>query len=130
MTQPHDEDERLTMLLRSIPIPELPPDFLDGARRRYLEAVEARYRREAFTGLVAASFALGLATLLLSAFQPAAHIAWVAVTIAGIAKWMDGIGIVLSHVPPRVWTSAVLVSVVALLSSVSLLRVRSPAAVK
>ena len=131
MTQFPDEDERLTMLLRTIPFPEPLPDFLAGARRRYVEAVEARYRREVFTGLLAASFALGLvATFLLSAFKPATLIAWVVATMASVAKWMDGIGIIVSQVPPVVATSAVLVSIVFLLSVVSLLRVRSLVTVK
>ena len=131
MTPFHDEDERLTLLLRAIPFPEPSPDFLAGARRRYLEAVEARYRREAFTGLLAAAFVLSFAAiLLLSTFKPATLIVRVAVTIAGFTKWMDGIGVVLSLVPSVVWPSAVLVSVVFLLSIASLLRVRSPVAAK
>ena len=130
MNQFHDEDERLTTLLRTIPIPEPSPDFLAGARRRYLEGLEARDRREVFTGLVAAAFAFGLAAILLrSAFRPGT-IAWVAVTMSSVAKWMEGIGIMLSLVPPLVLASSVLVSVVCLLSVVSLLRVRPPAAVK
>ena len=131
MTRRHDEDEPLTMLLRTIPFPEPLPGFLAGARRRYVEAVEARYRREVFTGLLAASFALGLvATVLRSAFTPATLIAWVAATMASVAKWMDGIGIIASQMPPLVATSAVLVSVAFLLSVVSLLRVRSLVTVK
>jgi len=130
MNQFHDEDERLTTLLRTIPIPEPSPDFLAGARRRYLEGLEARDRREVFTGLVAAAFAFGLAAILLrSAFRPGT-IAWVAVTMSSVAKWMEGIGIVLSLVPPLILASSVLVSVVWLLFVVALLRVRSPAAVK
>ena len=130
MNQFHDEDERLTTLLRTIPIPEPSPDFLAGARRRYLEGLEARDRREVFTGLVAAAFAFGLAAILLrSAFRPGT-IAWVAVTMSSVAKWMEGIGIMLSLVPPLVLASSVLVSVVWLLFVVALLRVRSPVAVK
>ena len=131
MTESGDEDERLTILLRTIPFPEPLPGFLAGARRRYVEAMEARYRREAFTGLLAASFALGLATsVLLSAFQPLALIGWVVVAMANFAKWADGIGIVVGQVPPLAWTSAVLMSVVSLLSVASLRRVRSLVAVK
>lgn len=131
MTELRDDDERLSTLLRAIPFPEPRPDFLAGARRRYVEALDARYRREVLTALVAASVALGLAaTLLLSVFEPATLIAGVAVTIAGLAKWMDGIGVVLAQMPPLVWTSAVLVSVVSMLSVVSLLRMRSLLAVK
>jgi hypothetical protein len=125
MTRPH-EDERLTMLLRTIQIPEPSPDFLAGARRRYLEGLEARYRREVFTALVAAAFAFGLAAILLrSAFTPPTLIAWVAQMTSSVAKWMEAIRIVLSLVPPVALASWVLVSVVSLLSVLSLLRVRS-----
>ena len=131
MTESGHEDERLTSLLRTISFPEPRPDFLASARRRYIEAMEARYRREAFTGLLAASFASVLAsTLLLSAFKPVTLIGWVAVAIASLAKWVGGIGIIVGQVPPFAWTTAVLVAVLSLLSVVSLRRVRSPAAVK
>jgi hypothetical protein len=131
MSESGDEDARLTILLRTIQFPEPLPDFLAGARRRYVKAIEARYRREAVTGLLVASVALGLATtLLLSAVEPAALIGWVAVAMADLAKWVDGIGIVVGQVPPIAWTTAVLVSVVSLLSVASLRRVRSPVTVK
>ena len=131
MTESGDQDERLTILLRTIPFPEPLPDFLAGARRRYVAAMEARYQREAFTGLLAASFALGLATsLLLSAFEPLTLIGWVVVAMANFVTWADGIGIVVGQVPPLAWTSAVLMSVVSLLSLASLRRVRSAVAVK
>jgi hypothetical protein len=130
MNQLRDEDERLTALLRTVPIPEPSPDFLAGARRRYLEGLEARYRREVFIGIVAAAGAFGLAAILLRSALRAGTIAWVAVTMSSVAKWMYGIGIVLSLVPPLVLASSVLVSVVWLLFVVALLRVRSPVAVK
>ena len=126
MTESVDGDERLTILLRAIPLPEPRPDFLASARRRYVEAMEARYRREALTGLLVASFALGLATtLLLSAFTPVTLIGSVAVVVTSLAKWVDVIGIIVGQVPPLAWTSAVLVSVVSLLSVASLRRVQS-----
>ena len=126
MTESGDQDERLTILLQTIPFPEPLPDFLAGARRRYVEAMEARYQREAFTGLLVASFALGLATTLLwSAFKPLTLIGWVVVAMANLATWADGIGIVVGQVPPLAWTSAVLMSVVSLLSVASLRRVQS-----
>lgn len=131
MTERPDDDARLGTLLRALPFPEPRPDFLALARQRYVEAMDARYRREVFTALLAAAVALGLAaTVLLTAFGPATLIASVAVTIAGLAKWVDGIGIVLSQVPLLVWTSAVLVSVVSMLSALSLLRMRSVLAAK
>ena len=131
MTESGDTDERLTILLQTIPFPEPRPDFLARARRRYVEAMEARYQWEAFTGFLAASSALGLATtLLLSAFKPVTLIGWAVVVMASLAKWADGIGIVVGQVPPLAWTSAVLMSVVSLLSVASLRRVRSLVAVK
>jgi hypothetical protein len=131
MTHLDDEDARLTTLLRTIRIPEPPADFLAVARRRYLEALEARYRRQVFTGLVAAFLVFGMAAApLLSASEPATLIAWVAVTISSVARWMDGIGIVLALVPPVVWLSAVLGSVIPLLSIASIFRGRSLTVVK
>lgn len=131
MTERPDDDARLGTLLRALPLPEPGPDFLALARRRYVEAMDARYRREVFTALLVAAVALGLAAVvLLSAFGPATLIASAAVTIAGLAKWLDGIGVVLSQVPALVWTSAVLISVVSMLSALSLLRMRSVLAAK
>ena len=131
MTESSDENERLTIVLRTIPFPEPLPDFLAGARRQYVEAMEARYRREAFTGLLAASLALGLATtMLLSAVNPVMLIGWAAGAMASLAKWVGAIGIVVGQVPPLAWTSAVLMSVVSLLSVASLRRVRSAEALK
>lgn len=131
MTVSGDEGERLTVLLQAMPGPEPRPDFLAGARRRYLQAMEARYRREAVTGVLAASLALALATTVLPwGLEPVSLIGWVAVTIASLATWTDGIGIVLSQLPPLAWMSAVVASVVSLLSVASLRRARFPAAVK
>ena len=125
MTHSPDEDERLTTLLRAIAAPEPPRDFLAGARRRYAEALEARYRREVFTALVAAALGLGLAvTLMLSVFEPVSLIAWVAVVVADVTAWMTGIAIVLSVVPPVVWTAAVLGCAVSLLPIGLLARAR------
>jgi hypothetical protein len=131
MTRLPDEDDRLTTLLRAIATPEPPPDFLAGARRRYARAMEARYRREVFTGLVASALGLGIAaTLLLSVFEPAALIAWVAVAAAEVTAWMKGVAIVLSIVPPALWPSMLLGLVVSLLPFVLLARARSLVAVK
>ena len=131
MTDFDDEDARLTTLLRTIRIPEPSADFLAVARRRYLEALDARYRQEVSTGLVAAFLAVGLAAALLpSAFEPATLIAWIAVTTSNAARWMDGIGIVLALVPPLVWLAAAVGSVIPLLSIASLLRARSLTVVK
>ena len=54
MSQGPDENGRLTSLLRALPGPEPPAEFLTGARRRYLDAIEGRDRRQVFTGLGAA----------------------------------------------------------------------------
>jgi len=96
MTRLPDEDDRLTTLLRAVAMPEPPPDFLAGTRRRYAQVMEARYRREALTGLVASALGLGIAaTLLLSIFEPVALIAWVAVAAAEVTAWMKGVAIVM-----------------------------------
>lgn len=131
MTGPAEDDDWLAILLPAIPTPEPPADFLPGARRRYLEALEARYRREVFTGLVAAAIGFGLAaTLLLSVFEAATLIAGVSVAMANLVRWMDGIAIVLSCVPPLFWASNVFGVVVSLMAIASLARARSPVSVK
>ena len=130
MKNPPD-DERLTILLRAISIPEPSPTLLAGARRRYREALEARYRREVVLGLVAASVGLLLpAILLLFLFEPADLIAGGAVAAAGVTRWMTGVAIVLSIVPVGVWTSVVVGFVVSLLPIGLLARVWRPVVVK
>ena len=54
MNPPPGEDGQLASLLRAIPAPEPPPDFVAGARRRYRDAIEARYRRKIFMSLAGA----------------------------------------------------------------------------
>ena len=131
MTRLPGEDDRLTALLLAIATPEPPPDFLAGARDRYARALEARYRREVFTGLVASVLALGIvATLLRSVFEPVALIAWVAIAAAEVTAWMKGVAVVLSIVPPALWPSALLGLVLSLLPFVLLARARSLVAVK
>jgi len=131
MTHLPDEDDRLTTRLRAIATPEPPPDFFDGARRRYAQALDARYRREVFTGLVASTLGLGLAaTLLLSVFEPVALIAWIAVAAAEGTAWMKGVAVVLSIVPPVLWASALLGLVVSLLPFVLFARAGSLVVVK
>jgi hypothetical protein len=131
MTHLPDEDGRLTTLLRAIATPEPPPGFLGGARRRYVQALEARYRREVFTGLVASTLGLVLAaTLLLSVFEPVALIARIAVAAAEVMAWMKGVAIVLSIVPPVLWASALLGLVVSLLPFVLFARTGSTVVVK
>jgi hypothetical protein len=131
MKNPSDDDERLTILLQAISTPEPSPSLLTGARRRYREALDARYRREVFLGLVAASVGLLLpAILLLSLFEPAALIAWGAVGAAGVTRWMAGAAIVVSIVPLAVWISVVVGVVVSLFPIALLAHVRRLAVVK
>jgi hypothetical protein len=131
VTADGDDNERLTVLLRAVPFSEPGPDFLAGARRRYLEALDARYRREAVAGFLAASLALVLALAARPwTFEPAAIIAWVASAVAGVATWADGLAVVAGEVPPLVWIATVLASVVTLLSVASLRRARFTAPVK
>ena len=131
MKNPPDDDERLTILLRAISIPEPSPNLLAGARRRYREALEARYRREVLLGLMAASVGLLLpAALLLSLFEPAALIAWGAVGAAGATRWITGMAVVVSIVPLAVWASVAAGFVVSLLPIGLLARARRLAVVK
>lgn len=131
MSQLPDENAQLTRLLQTIPAPEPPADFLAGARRRYREAIDARYRREIFT-----SFAAGLLGLMLVAFvliptvEPAGLIAWLAEATADVARWMTGAAVILSLVPLTFWTAAALGFVASALSLVLLARARSLAVVK
>lgn len=102
-----------------------------GARRRYVQALEARYRREVFAGLMASTLGLVLAaTLLLSVFEPVALIAWIAVAAAEVTASMKGVAIVLSIVPPVLWASALLGLVVSLLPFVLFARAGSTVVVK
>lgn len=131
MSQPLDENGRLASLLRAIPAPEPPLDFLPNARRRYLEAIEARYRREVFMSLAAAFIGLVLVvTLPLPAVEPPILIAWFAEVAADLTKWMTGVAVVASLVPLAFWTSVVLGFAASALSLALLARSRSPAVVK
>ena len=131
MSRLPDDNGQLASLLRTIPAPEPPPDFLPGARRRYREALDARYRREIFTGLAATLIGLVLvATLLAPAVEPTILIAWLAEATADVARWMTGIAIVISLVPLTFWTSAALGFVASALWLILLARARSLAFVK
>ena len=125
-----DEDRQLESLLRAIPAPEPPPGFPVAARRRYLEAIEARYRREVVTGLVAAVLGLVLVATLAPTLEPTTVIAWLAEFTADVARWTTGASAVVSLVPPIVSTSVALAFVVSALSLVVLARVRSLAEAK
>jgi hypothetical protein len=116
MSRRFDDDDRLADLLRMLPAPEPSAQFASAARRRYLEAIEARARREALTGLAAALVSLAMIALLVgTVFEPAALVASLAEAAADLARWTTGILIVLALVPPIVWLSLVMGSAATIL---------------
>lgn len=131
MSRRPDENGQLTRQLQALSTPEPSAEFLTGARRRYLEAIEARERRAVFTGLAAALVGLVvIATLLTTTIEPAALVAGLAEAVADLARWTKGVGVVIALVPLAIWTSAALGSTAALLSLVLIARARSLALVK
>jgi hypothetical protein len=131
MSQRSGEDDQLAILLRALPAPEPSAQFRAAARRRYLEAIEARDRRAVFAGLMATLIGLAaIATLLGATGGPVALVAWLAEAAADLARWTTGIGVVLALVPLAIWTSAVLSCAVAVLSLVLVARAQSPALLK
>lgn len=131
MSQRPDENGQLTSLLQALPTPEPSAEFLAGARRRYLEAIEARERRAVFTSLAAALVGLlVIATLLSTTIEPSALVAWLAEAAADLARWATGVAVVFALVPLTIWTSAMLGSTAAVLSLVLIGRARSLARVK
>ncbi len=131
MSQRPDENGRLASLLRVLPAPEPSAQFLAAARRRYFEAIEARARREVFTGLAAALVGLVvIAVLVGTIIEPAAVVAWLAGATADLARWTTGVGVVLALVPTVVWTSVVLGYVATALSLMLIVRARSLALAK
>ena len=131
MSQRPDENERLTGLLQALRVPEPSPAFLARARRRYLDAIEARDRRQVLTGLVAALVGLSVVAILLGpTIDPAALLVWLADVAADLARWTTGVGVVLALVPLAIWASAALGSIAAVLSLVFVARARSLGLVK
>jgi hypothetical protein len=131
MSQRPDDNGRLTSLLQALPVPEPPAEFLTGARRRYLEAIEVRDRRQVLTGLVAALVGLAVVAILLgSTIEPAALLASLAGVAADLARWTTGVGVLLALVPLALWASAALASTAAVLSLVLVARARSLGLVK
>lgn len=131
MSRGADESDELTSLLQALPAPEPSAEFLAGARRRYLEAVEARHRRAVFTGLTAAVVGLVVtASLLTIAIEPAALVVLLAEAAAELARWATGVGVVIALVPLSLWTSTLLGSTAAVLSLVLIARARSLMPVK
>ena len=127
---PNDHD-RLESLLRMLPAPEPSAQLASSVRRRYLEAMAARALREALMGLVAALIGLAvIAALGMTVSEPATLLVWPAETVADIARWTAGIGVVLALVPALAWASVVLASAGALLSLGLLTRARVLATAK
>lgn len=112
-----DEHDQLASLLRMLPAPEPPAQLASAARRRYHEAIAARARREALMGLLAALIGLVVtASLVVTVTEPATLVVWLADTVADLARWTAGIGVVLALVPPVAWGSVVLGSAATVLS--------------
>jgi len=131
MSRRADERDELTSLLQALPAPEPSAEFLAGARRRYLEAIEARERRAVFTGLAAAVVGLvAIATLLTTTVGFVALAAWLAGAAADLARWVTGVGVVIDLVPLSIWMSVVLGSTASVLSLVLIARARSLALMK
>jgi hypothetical protein len=131
MSQQPDENERLTGLLQALHVPAPSAAFLAGARRRYLDAIEARDRRQVLTGLVAALVGLSVVAILLGpTIDPAALLVWLADVAADLARWTTGVGVVLALVPLAIWASAALGSIAAVLSLVFVARARPLGLVK
>ena len=131
MSERPDENGRLTGLLQALRVPEPSAEFLAGARRRYLDAIEVRDRRQVLTGLVAALVGLAVIALLLGpTIEPAALLASLAEVAADLARWTTGVGVVLALVPLAIWASAALASTAAVLSLVLVARARSLGLVK
>jgi len=131
MSRQSDKDAQLTSLLQALPVPTPSDEFLAGARRRYLEAMEARDRRTVLIGLAAALVGLlVIITLLAMTVEPTALVATLAEAAADLARWATGLGVVIALVPVSIWTSAMLGSAVAILSLILLARARSLAPVK
>jgi len=126
MSRPPDEDAPLARLLQALSAPEPSAEFAARARRRYLEAIEARDRRHVLTGLAAAAIAMLFALTI----EPTTLLGWLAEAAADIARWATGVGVVVTLVPLIIWASAVVGSAMALMLVVLTARARSLALVK
>jgi len=125
MSQRPDENGRLTSLLQALRVPEPSAEFSAAARRRYLDAIEVRDRRQVLTGLSAALVGLAVIAMLLGpTIEPAVLLASLAEVAADLARWTIGVGVVLALVPLAIWASAALASTAALLSLVLVARAR------
>ena len=120
------DDDRLASLLRAIPGPEPPADFLAHARRRYHEAIDARHRREIYASLASGVLGLGLIALwLVPTVEPVSLFAWLAEAAADAARWTTGAVVVLSLVPLTFWAVAALSFVASTLTLIRLAHARS-----
>jgi len=125
MSQRPDENGRLTSLLQALRVPEPSAEFSAVARRRYLDAIEVRDRRQVLTGLSAALVGLAVIAMLLGpTIEPAVLLASLAEVAADLARWTIGVGVVLALVPLAIWASAALASTAAVLSLVLVARAR------
>ncbi len=123
MSQQPDENGRLTGLLQALRVPEPSAEFLAGTRRRYLDAIEVRDRRQVLAGLGAALVGLAVVVILLGpTIERAALLALLAGVAADLARWTTGVGVVLALVPLAIWASAALASTAAVLSLVLVAR--------
>jgi hypothetical protein len=131
MSRRPDEPDALAGLLRMLPVPEPSADFRAVARRRYLEALEARARREVLTGLVAALVGLAVIAALAGALTgPAGLVAWLAEGMADLARWTTAVGVIVALVPEVVWTPLLLGSTACVLTLVLIARARALAVAK
>lgn len=131
MSRGPDENDRLADLLRMLPAPEPSAQFASAARRRYLEALESRARREALTGLAAALVGLAMIVVLVgTVIEPSTLVGGLADAVADLARWTTGIGVVLAVVPPVAWAPVVLGAVATVLALALVARARSAALVK
>ena len=131
MSRRPDENGRLTSLLQALHVPEPSAEFSAAARRRYLDAIEVRDRRQVLTGLLAALVGLAVIAIVLGpTIEPAALLASLAEVAADLARWTTGVGVVLALVPLAIWAPAALASTAAVLSLVLVARARSLGLVK
>jgi len=126
MSRRPDDSEPLGRLLRALPAAEPSSEFRAAARRRYLAAIEARDRRAALTGFIAALVGLAIIILLPGwSLGPTVPVGWLAQAAADLARWVTGVAVVIALVPSVVWTSVVLSFVGTVVSLALLVRAQS-----
>jgi len=109
-----------------LPAPEPSADFRAAARRRYLEALEVRARREVLLGLVTALVGLAvIAALVGTMTEPAGPLAWLAEVVADLARWTTAVGVLVALVPEVAWIPVVLGSTAFALTLVLIARGRA-----